>query len=110
MPGTKSDTQRPIPPTFSVKLAFHPVKILTDSSRTRNKSKTSSANNVPLGNGSTEKRRKIKGQSKIQLSLQLNEMLHFVTIENFGDFRKSVCDFFFLEKKYLFCMMAYKKP
>ena len=55
IPGTKSATQRPIPPTFSVKLAFHPVKIRTDSRSTRNRRSTSSANNVPLGNGRTEK-------------------------------------------------------
>ena len=57
IPGTKRATQRPMPPTFSVKLAFHPVKMRVVSKRTRKMSSTSSANKVPLGNGRTEKRK-----------------------------------------------------
>ena len=56
IPGTKSATQRPMPPTFSVKLAFHPVKILVVSNKTKKISNTSSATKVPLGNGRTKKR------------------------------------------------------
>lgn len=54
MPGTKRAMQIPIPPMFSVRLAFHPVKIRVNSKSVRKSSKTSSAVKVPFGKGSTE--------------------------------------------------------
>ena len=54
MPGTNNATQRPMLPTFSVKLAFHPVNILVASSKARKIRMISSAVNDPGGNGRTE--------------------------------------------------------
>ena len=78
MPGTNNATQRPMLPTFSVKLAFHPVNILVASSKARKMRMISSAVNEPGGNGRTETGKKNHFPAKVGKLLDLRPQIYFL--------------------------------